>query len=38
MPYKLNMQEQFDCHRNAIDIFDYIVDFSRIDELQAPLV
>lgn len=32
MPYQLEMQEQFDCHRSANDVFDYITDFSRIDE------
>lgn len=32
MTYKLEMSEQFSCTRNPQDVFDYITDFSRIDE------
>ena len=32
MPYSLTMQEQFDSERAIEDVFDYIVDFSRIDQ------
>jgi len=32
MPYSLTMQEEFDSERAIGDVFDYIVDFSRIDQ------
>jgi len=32
MSYSLEMQEQFACHRVISDVFDYIVDFSRITQ------
>lgn len=38
MSYQLEMQEQFDCHRNPEDVFNYIVDFSRISEWDHTIV
>ncbi len=38
MSYSLHMQEQFQTHRRAEDVFDYIVDFSRIDEWDHSIV
>ena len=38
MSYTLEMNEQFNCSRNAEDAFDYIVDFSRIDEWDHTIV
>lgn len=32
MPYSLTMQEKFDSERTIGNVFDYIVDFSRIDQ------
>ena len=38
MSYQLTMREEFDCNRDARDIFDYIVDFSRIDEWDQTII
>lgn len=38
MSYQITMQEQFDCRRNATDVFDYIVDFSRIEEWDHSII
>ncbi|MFT5574278.1 MAG: dehydrogenase/reductase SDR family protein 12 [Cryomorphaceae bacterium] len=38
MTYKLKMLEQFDVKRSSEDAFDYIVDFSRIDEWDHTIV
>ncbi|NND82079.1 MAG: SDR family NAD(P)-dependent oxidoreductase [Gammaproteobacteria bacterium] len=38
MTYKLEMLEQFDAPRSLDDAFDYIVDFSRIDEWDHTIV
>lgn len=38
MTYTLEMSEQFNCKRPAEDIFDYIVDFSRIDEWDHTII
>lgn len=32
MPYTIEMSEEFDCHRNPTHVFEYITDFSRIDQ------
>ena len=38
MTYKLTMLEEFDTRRNIEDAFDYIVDFSRIDEWDHTII
>ena len=38
MTYKLKMLENFDSARSIEDAFDYIVDFSRIDEWDHTIV
>jgi len=38
MSYTLEMQETFHTHRLAEEVFDYIVDFSRIDEWDHSIV
>lgn len=38
MTYQLEMVEQFDCPRSQEEAFDYIVDFSRIDEWDHTIV
>lgn len=38
MTYSLEMHEQFDTNRSSEEAFDYIVDFSRIDEWDHTIV
>lgn len=38
MSYTLEMHEEFDCPRTAEDAFDYITDFSRIDEWDHTII
>ncbi len=38
MTYTLEMREQFICSRHPQDVFDYISDFSRIDEWDHTIV
>jgi dehydrogenase/reductase SDR family protein 12 len=38
MSYKLEMREEFDTHREVREVFDYIVDFSRIDEWDHTIL
>lgn len=38
MSYKLEMLEEFDSPRSKEDAFDYIVDFSRIDEWDHTII
>ena len=38
MTYKLEMLEEFDSRRRMEDAFDYIVDFSRIDEWDHTII
>jgi NAD(P)-dependent dehydrogenase (short-subunit alcohol dehydrogenase family) len=38
MTYKLEMLEEFDSNRRMEDAFDYIVDFSRIDEWDHTII
>lgn len=38
MPNQIEMREQFHCSRSPIDVFDYIADFSRIDEWDHTII
>lgn len=38
MSYSLEMREQFDSHRLINDVFDYVVDFSRISQWDHTIV
>lgn len=38
MSYQLEMHEHFDCQRSIEDVFDYITDFSRIDEWDHTII
>jgi NAD(P)-dependent dehydrogenase (short-subunit alcohol dehydrogenase family) len=38
MSYKIEMREEFDTRRDLKNVFDYIVDFSRIDEWDHTIL
>ena len=38
MSYDLEMHEHFTCNRSITDVFDYVVDFSRIQEWDHTIV